>query len=298
MSIPTEEDVRQARLVLQAAGMDVETPTQRTLEVQAVSLKLPALWPDNPEKWFLHCEAKFRLHKIVVQQTMFDHCVHAMTAEQSDVIMDLMVKTPSSSNCYDELRRIYLQRRTPSTAERVQRLRALGPLGDQRPSDLLRLMERILGRTVQGDEIATEEFITRLPERIQLMVHAQAESFSVEQMATMADRLIGVPVTQHTFSVENASTSADSTLHQQVASLTASNERMLAEMSLMRRNQRVQPPRQQQTSRTGNQDRRRPPKMYRGLNAEDICWYHAAWGAEAHKCVDGCRYAGNGRAGR
>ena len=53
----------------------------------------------------------------------------------------------------------------------IARIRAV----DQRPSDLLRMIERILGRTVQGDEIATEEFITRLSERIQLIVRAQAD---------------------------------------------------------------------------------------------------------------------------
>ena len=105
---------------------------------------------------------------------MFDHCLHAMSADQSDVVMDLMEKGPSD-NAYAELKSTYLERRTPTTAERVQRLHALGPLGDQRPSDLLRMIERILGRTVQGDEIATEELLTRLPERIQLIVRAQAD---------------------------------------------------------------------------------------------------------------------------
>ena len=84
-----------------------------------------------------------------------------MSAEQYDVVMDLMEKGPSD-NAYAELKAPYLERRTRTTAERIQRLHALGPLGDQRPSDLLRMIERILGRTVQGDEIATEEYLTRL----------------------------------------------------------------------------------------------------------------------------------------
>ena len=39
-------------------------------------------------------------------------------------------------------------------------------------------------------------------------------------------------------------------------------------------------------------------KMIRGLNDEGVCWYHAAWGSNARKCVNGCRQAGNDRAGR
>ena len=99
-----------------------------------MGLELPSLWPDNPAKLFLHCEGKFRLHRSVSQQTMFDHCLHAMPADQSDVVMDLMEKG-TSDNAYAELKSTYLERRIPTTAERVQRLHALGPLGDQRSSD-------------------------------------------------------------------------------------------------------------------------------------------------------------------
>ena len=188
--------------ILEAAGVAV-VPTPATIgpmEISAVALELPSLWPDNPAKWFLHCEGKFRLHMIVSQQTMFDHCLRDMSAEQSDVVMDLMERCPPYK-AYTDLKATYLERRTPTTAERVQRLHALGPLGDQRPSDLLRMIESILGRTVQGDESATEEFITRLTERIQLIVRAHADIFTVEQIAEMINRLFSVPVTHGAFSV-------------------------------------------------------------------------------------------------
>ena len=227
--------------IQEAAGLAVAPTPAAPMEISAVGLKLPSLWPDNPAKCFLHCEGKFRLHRIVSQQTMFDHCLHAMSADQSDVVMDLMEKGPSD-NAYAELKSTYLERRTPTTAERVQRLHALGPLGDQRPSDLLRMLERILGRTVQGDEIATEEFLTRLPERIQLIVHAQADIFTVEQMAKMADRLVSVPVIHGTFSVTQSHQPHQvvelltmSTLHRQMALLTSSNERMIADVGQLKK---------------------------------------------------------------
>ena len=55
--------------VLEAAGVAV-LPTPATIgpmEISAVGLKQPSLWPDNPAKWFLHCGGKFRLHRIVSQ---------------------------------------------------------------------------------------------------------------------------------------------------------------------------------------------------------------------------------------
>ena len=95
MDDPTEQQVTHAKAdlvaaqtiitasnqVLAAAGFTLETD-RRPMEVSAVAVKLPALWADNPAKWFLHCEGKFRLHRITSQQTMFDHCIHVMSAEQ------------------------------------------------------------------------------------------------------------------------------------------------------------------------------------------------------------------------
>ena len=50
--------------VLAAAGLLMETPARPPLsmEMNTVALNLPALWPDNPRKWFLYCEGKFRIH--------------------------------------------------------------------------------------------------------------------------------------------------------------------------------------------------------------------------------------------
>ena len=92
--------------------------------------------------------------------------------------MDLMERGPYH-DCYDDLKRVYIERRTPTTAERMQRLRQLGQLTDQRPSDLLRQMERILGQSIEGDEIGQEEFLRRLPAQTQLIVRSQTYLFTV-----------------------------------------------------------------------------------------------------------------------
>ena len=121
MEPPTPQQVQRARAellsarqtidasndVLAAAGLSMETPGRPPLsmEINTGALKLPALWPDNPRKWFLYCEGKFRIHKITAQQTMFDLCIHVMTADQSDVVIDLMVRGPSH-DCYDDLKRV------------------------------------------------------------------------------------------------------------------------------------------------------------------------------------------------
>ena len=128
-------------------------------------------------------------------------CYDDLKTEQSDVVMDLMEMGPSPT-CYDDLKTAYIERRTPTTAERIQRLRKLGPLtSDQRPSDLLWLIERILGRDIDDDEIAKEEFLRRLPAQTQLIVRSQTDIFTVGQLAQMADRLASVPVISQDFGI-------------------------------------------------------------------------------------------------
>ena len=169
-------------------------------------------------------------------------------------------------------------------------------------------MERILGRSIEGDEIGREEFIRRLPTQTQLIVRSQADLFTVEQLAQVDDRLASVPVmhgVSPNFAITHAEASREDevislvSLHQQLSKLTASNDIISAEVAEIKRS----------TSHTGNNRSRgvsradtmsgRRSRMYRGLNAEGLCWFHLIWGgggASANQCVDGCHKAGNARA--
>ena len=165
-------------------------------------------------------------------------------------------------------------------------------------------MERILGRSIEGYEIGQEEFLRRLLAQTQLTVRSQTDLFTVEQLAQMADRLASVPV-MHDVSPDLAITPADASpgislasIHQQLSKLTGSNDVIYAEVAELTRS----------TSYSGNHRSRgvsradtpsgRRSRMYRGLNAKGLCWYHLVWGASANKCTDGCRKAVNARAGR
>ena len=229
---------------------------------------------------------------------MFDHCIQAMTAEQTDVVMDLMERGPSPT-CYDDLKTAYIERRTPTTADRIQRLRKLGPLtSDQRPSDLLRLIERILGRNIDDDEIAKEEFLRRLPSQSQLIVRSQTDIFTVGQLAQMADRLASVPVISQDFGISRVEVSRDDDAVT-LASINlhlSSNERISGEVNALK----MSPAFAQSANRSSrpvSRDSPRRLRMFRGINADGLCWYHQVWGTSARKCADGCRNAGNDRTG-
>ena len=103
----------------------------------------------------------------------------------------------------------------------------------------------------------------------------------------MADRLASVPVMHEVspnFAITHAEASREDevislvSLHQQLSKLTASNDIISAEVAEIKRS----------TSYTGNNRSRgvsradtmsgRRSRMYRGLNAEGLCWYHLVWG--------------------
>ena len=123
----------------------------------------------------------------------------------------------------------------------------------------------------------------------------------------MADRLASVPAMQATspsFSVTQAEASREddvvtlASLHQQLARLTTSNDLISAEVAELKRSTPYAGNRRARGGSRSETVASRRSRMYRGLNADGLCWYHLVWGANANKCSEGCRQAGNGRAGR
>ena len=49
-----------------------------TTKIQAVAVKLPEFWTDDPEIWFLRAEAQFRSKSIIIDQTKFDYIITAL----------------------------------------------------------------------------------------------------------------------------------------------------------------------------------------------------------------------------
>ncbi|KAG0434319.1 hypothetical protein HPB47_019193, partial [Ixodes persulcatus] len=95
------------------------------------------------------------------------------------------------SHAYDQLKSAILQRKSESTASRLQRLLTTVELGDQLPSQLLHRMHQLLGEQAfdVSNSILRELFLQRLPQGVR-MVLAPANDMSLDRFAEMADRVV------------------------------------------------------------------------------------------------------------
>ena len=132
--------------------------------ISAVNLKLPPFSPTNLHLWFAQVEVQFSTRGITAQKTKYEYVVTSLSAEYATQVRDLILHVPAASP-YDTLKR-QLTARTALPAERwLRQLFQSKELGDQRPSQLLRCMQQLLGEDTAGADgtLLLEMFLQRLP---------------------------------------------------------------------------------------------------------------------------------------
>ena len=92
-------------------------PKPPPAHVQAVSLKLPPYWSNDPQIWFAQVEAQFSTCGINAQRTMFDYVVANLTPDIAIEIRDLILRPPEE-NPYNVLK-AQLIKRTAASEQRA-----------------------------------------------------------------------------------------------------------------------------------------------------------------------------------
>ena len=145
----------------------------------------------------------------------------------------------------------------------MQKLLSLEPLGDQKPSQLLRRIEQLADKTGNDNPILQEIFLTRLPVAVQLVLKSHPEK-STEQLASLADSLVAV--TPEASLPGSFSTIAPVAANiDTIASLRSELEDLKFQFSLQQKTGKFSPPSTTSPSVT-------------------LCWYHARFGKDATKC--------------
>ena len=264
--------------------------------VSAVAIKLPAFWPGDPEVWFAQAEAQFRLRRITDETTKFTHVVASLTKEYAVEVRDLLLSPPPTVP-YTTLKEALIRRTSDSESSKLQQLLSTADLGDQKPSQLLRNMERLVGGKSIDAGLFRQLFLQRLPRNVAMVLEATSTSVDLSTQAEIADKLMQLndqPSFGRTVSAVQAppesSVSADvAALRAEVAALTETIAHW-------------QPSRGRSWTRhsSSDQSRRRSSSRNRGqspgrtLHNDGVCYYHRRFGSAARKCAPPCAHPASG----
>ncbi|KAM9321815.1 uncharacterized protein KZ484_021847 [Pholidichthys leucotaenia] len=138
-----------------------EPDSSGTSRANAVSVKLPEFWQDNPDSWFLLVEAQFALGGITADDTKFYHVIAKLDSRTARHVQSL-VQRPPAGDKYGGLKAALIQRFPPSAQERAERLLALNDLGESTPVDLMEDMLRLRGSD-DNDFLFAHIFLRTLP---------------------------------------------------------------------------------------------------------------------------------------
>ena len=131
--------------------MSVTDEAHAAETISAINLKLPPFWPSDPHLWFAQVEAQFSTRGITAQKTKYEYVVASLSPEFATQVRDLILRVPATSP-YDTLKRQLITRTALPEECRVRQLLQSTELGDQRPSQLLRRMQQLLGEDAAGSD--------------------------------------------------------------------------------------------------------------------------------------------------
>ncbi|XP_064479045.1 uncharacterized protein LOC135392257 [Ornithodoros turicata] len=269
-------------------------------------VRLPPFTRSCPDIWFRQAESQFTLAHITSQVTKFHH---ALSALPEDIPEDILIEVADIVNCppadasYDALEIAVVERTSPSDRQCLQELVLNEPLGDRKPSQVLRQMQHLIGSSTFDPKLLRELFLSRLPPSVQLVLSA-SDDRDLPSLAARADNVTEIASGQasaHTLSAVNSthlqsSPKACGTCTSSSASLENSEHIALRDEIERLADAFNRPSRRDSHSpgRAG-QSRRivRSPTPPSSSNHRPVCWYHRRFGRRARRCESPCRWQGN-----
>jgi len=237
------------------------------LAVDAVAVKLPVFWLDDPEMWFSQAEAQFELSNVTRSRTKYQHVLVTLPPALIKNVRDVVRGIATSANPYADLKARLTESFAPSKWRQASSIIHHADVGDGRPSHLLDALVALLPEGEPQGVIFQTLFLEKLP--VDIRDHLMACKFETPRlMAAHADQLW------------------DS---------RQSNQRV-SSVSAVRPSS---PSRQQAAQRGGRDRRRRSPSAGRQAGRTStphpagLCYYHGRFAEKAHRCEAPCTWAGN-----
>ena len=171
--------------------------------------------------WFAVLECNFLASNISKDLTKFTHAVALIPPDVLTQVSDVISAAINSSTPYEDLKAACLSRLQSSTAARLQELLSKEELGNEKPSNLLLRMKKLLGDRYStfDKDIFKQLYYQRLPAAIQTNLFSVKDKLNLDELAHLADEFMSTMPTA-TASVSTVAAPAADDLRCMIAKLT------------------------------------------------------------------------------
>lgn len=231
--------------------------------VDAVSVKLPPVWPHKIVSWFAQAEAQFNLRKITEDDTKYWHIISSLTGDVAERAARIIDKPPATEK-YKAIKEFLIRRYSLTESQRADRLLAITSLGDRAPTELADEMLRINGEHDPKHFLLRRLFVRALPATVRQQL-ASADQEDLYDLAEEAEK------------VTRATPHSD---FNDVAAVNSGDEDDL----------------QPSLYRVDNPSRRRRDNQQKYDEAKEgsLCYFHRSFGSKARNCRSPCSWPHSG----
>jgi len=287
------------------------TSERAELGVYRITPTIPSFTPLDPVLWFAQIEDQFSLCGIITEVIKYINASSNLDARYASEVSEIL-RAPPSENPYTFLKEALIRRFTMSDEKRIRQLLSEEQLGDRSPSQFLRHLRSLIGATPIDDGLLKSLWLQRLPINIRAIVQSQPSSNTLDDLATTADKIAEVYESAPASFVHAAAApvtpaavpTAPSTAHAAVSAIAPTTDLItkMADMFtlLSETVKALKALKLQNTGRNQNQSRHRSRSRTRDLtpatssSAPRVCWYHAKYQNDAHKCTSPCDFSAQG----
>ena len=249
----------------------------------AVGFRGPMFCSQDPAMWFAVLECNFLASNISKDLTKFNHAVTLIPPDVLTQVSDVISAAINSSTPYEDLKAACLSRLQSSTAARLQELLSKEELGNEKPSNLLLRMKKLLGDRYStfDKDIFKQLYYQRLPAAIQTNLFSVKDKLDLDELAHLADEFMStMPIA--TASVNAVAAPAADDLRSMIAKLTLEVDSLKNEL----RSRSKSRPHGYYRSRSRS-SKRRPGAPSGG---DGLCYFHRKFGDKAFRCQQPCNF--------
>ncbi|XP_065356393.1 uncharacterized protein LOC135950793 [Calliphora vicina] len=137
-----------------------DSAAEPVVTTSTVTLRIPRFWKENPAIWFAQLEAQFENHNIVNENSKYFAVLPELDPEVLSQVSDIITERPNDA--YTKIKQRLIDHFSISEKKRIKTLLNELPIGDKKPSFLLREMRSLANGGVK-DEFLRTMWLQRLP---------------------------------------------------------------------------------------------------------------------------------------